>query len=102
MAISKVEKHSICNKRRKTKYFCEFGKNPQDTGSSQVQAVILTKEIVRLTDHCQKNPKDFSTRRGLLQKVSDRHRHLQYLKRTDAGKYKEIVTKLGLRKYISE
>jgi small subunit ribosomal protein S15 len=93
MAISKAEKHNIC---------LEFGKNPNDTGSSQVQVVILTKEIVSLTDHCQKNPKDFSTRRGLLQKVSDRHKHLQYLQRTDVSKYKEIVTKLGLRKYISE
>jgi len=93
MAISKEEKQSIC---------LEFGKNSQDTGSSQVQAVILTKEIIHLTGHCQKNPKDFSTRRGLLQKVSDRHSHLQYLQRTNASKYKEIVAKLGLRKYMTE
>jgi small subunit ribosomal protein S15 len=93
MAITKEEKLSI---------FREFGKNAEDTGSSQVQAVILTKEITHLTGHCQKNPKDFSTRRGLLQKVCDRDRHLQYLKRTDVSKYREIVAKLGLRKYMSE
>jgi small subunit ribosomal protein S15 len=93
MAITKEEKQSI---------FAEFGKGPQDTGSSQVQAVILTREITHLTGHCQKNPKDFSTRRGLLQKVCDRHSHLQYLQRTDVSKYKEIVAKLGLRKYMRD
>lgn len=93
MAITKEEKQKIC---------AEFGKGPQDTGSSQVQAVILTREITHLTGHCQKNPKDFSTRRGLLQKVSDRHSHLQYLQRTDISRYKELVAKLGLRKYMRE
>ena len=93
MAITKEEKQNIC---------LEFGKNPQDTGSSQVQAVILTREITHLTGHCQKNPKDFSTRRGLLQKVCDRDRHLQYLKRTSLSVYREVVAKLGLRKYMAE
>jgi small subunit ribosomal protein S15 len=89
MALTKEEKQGIS---------LEFGKNPQDTGSSQVQVVILTKEITHLTEHCQKNPKDFSTRRGLLQKVSARNSHLQYLQKTNADKYTEIVAKLGLRK----
>lgn len=89
MPITKEEKQNI---------FGEFGKNAQDTGSSPVQVAILTKDIVRLTQHCQKNPKDFSTRRGLLQKVCDRRSLLTYLQRTDVNKYKEIVAKLGLRK----
>ena len=93
MPITKEEKINI---------FSEFGQTGNDTGSSQVQVAILTKDIVRLTSHCQKNPKDFSTRRGLLQKVCDRHRHLQYLQRTNASKYREIVAKLGLRKYMTE
>ena len=54
MAITKEEKQNI---------FGEFGKNAQDTGSSTVQVAILTKDIVRLTTHCQQNPKDFSTRK---------------------------------------
>ena len=89
MPITKEEKQNI---------FGEFGKNAQDTGSSQVQVAILTKDIVRLTGHCQKNPKDFSTRRGLLQKVCNRRSLLTYLQRTDVNKYKEVVAKLGLRK----
>ena len=89
MALTKEERLNI---------FGEFGKNAQDTGSSQVQVALLTKDIVRLTEHCQKNPKDFSTRRGLLKKVCNRRSLLTYLQKTDVNKYKEVVAKLGLRK----
>jgi|SRR5579863_103706 small subunit ribosomal protein S15 len=89
MPITKEEKSIIVN---------EFGKGSQDTGSSQVQVALLTKNINKLTMHCQKNPKDFSTRRGLLQMVCDRRSFLKYLQKTDADKYKELVAKLGLRK----
>ena len=67
MPITKEEKQNI---------IAEFGKGSQDTGSSQVQVALLTKNISKLTEHCQKNPKDFSSRRGLLQMVSDRRGHL--------------------------
>ena len=89
MAIAKEEKQNI---------FTEFGKNAQDTGSSQVQVAILTKDIVRLTEHCQQNPKDHSTRRGLLKKVCNRRSLLTYLQKTDVNKYRELIAKLGLRK----
>lgn len=87
--LTREEKQAIC---------AEFGKGPQDTGSSQVQVALLTKNITILTAHCQKNPKDFSTRRGLLQMVCDRRSFLQYLQKKDVSKYKELVAKLGLRK----
>ncbi|HSC24944.1 MAG TPA: 30S ribosomal protein S15 [Candidatus Babeliales bacterium] len=89
MAITKEEKQNI---------FSEFGKGSQDTGSSQVQVVLLTKNIIKLTEHCQRNPKDFSTRRGLLQMVCNRRSFLKYLQKTDVDKYKELIAKLGLRK----
>ena len=89
MPITKEEKQNI---------IAEFGKGSQDTGSSQVQVALLTKNISKLTEHCQKNPKDFSTRRGLLQMVCDRRSFLKYLQKTDVSKYKELVAKLGLRK----
>jgi len=89
MPITKEEKQNIIN---------EFGKGSTDTGSSQVQVALLTKNITKLTEHCQKNPKDFSTRRGLLQMVCDRRSFLKYLQKTDVSKYKELVAKLGLRK----
>lgn len=89
MALTTAEKAAIC---------AEFGKGSQDTGSAQVQVALLTKNITLLTAHCQKNPKDFSTRRGLLQMVCDRRSFLQYLQKKDVSKYKELVAKLGLRK----
>jgi small subunit ribosomal protein S15 len=89
MPITKEEKQNIIT---------EFGKGSTDTGSSQVQVALLTKNISKLTEHCQKNPKDFSTRRGLLQMVCDRRSFLKYLQKTDVSKYKELVAKLGLRK----
>lgn len=89
MPMTKEEKQNIIS---------EFGKSSQDTGSSQVQIAILSKNISKLTEHCQQNPKDFSTRRGLLKMVCARRGFLQYLQKTDEGKYKEVVTKLGLRK----
>lgn len=89
MALNKEEKQGIVN---------EFGLGTQDTGSTQVQIALLTKKIKELTEHCQKNPKDFSTRRGLLQMVCDRRSFLGYLQKKDEGKYKELLAKLGLRK----
>ena len=89
MPITKEEKQIIVS---------EFGKGSQDTGSSQVQVALLTKNITKLTAHCQQNPKDFSTRRGLLQMVCDRRSFLKYLQKTDVSKYKELVAKLGLRR----
>lgn len=89
MPMTKEERQTIVN---------EFGKSSQDTGSSQVQIALLSKNISKLTEHCQQNPKDFSTRRGLLQMVCDRRSFLKYLQRTDENKYKELLAKLGLRK----
>ena len=89
MALTRKEKQEICN---------EFGKGPQDTGSTQVQIALLTKNITLLTEHCKKNPKDFSTRRGLLQMVCNRKSFLGYLQKNNVDEYKQLVAKLGLRK----
>jgi len=89
MAVTKEEKQNI---------FTEFGNGGQDTGSSRVQIALLTKDINRLTDHCKENPKDFSTRRGLLKKVCNRRSLLTYLQKIDPNQYKELITRLGLRK----
>lgn len=89
MALSHDEKKSI---------IAAHAINSYDTGSSQVQVALLTKDIVMLTDHCQKHPKDFSSRRGLLQKVCNRRSLLQYIQKKDINKYKELIAKLGLRK----
>lgn len=82
----------------KTKIISEFGQNPNDTGSAEVQVALLTKHINELTNHCQTNPKDFSAKRGLLKMVCQRKRFLRYLEQNNEEKYKQTISRLGLRK----
>jgi small subunit ribosomal protein S15 len=76
----------------------EFQRHDRDTGSSEVQIALLTKEIQALTEHLKQNKKDHSSRYGLLRKVNNRRSLLDYLKREDEAKYKEVIKKLGLRR----
>jgi small subunit ribosomal protein S15 len=69
-----------------------------DTGSSEVQVALLTARINGLTDHFKSNVKDHHSRRGLLKMVSLRRKLLDYLRRTDSGKYRQLIERLGLRK----
>lgn len=69
-----------------------------DTGSSEVQVALLTARINGLTDHFKSNVKDHHSRRGLLKMVSLRRKLLDYLRRTDSGKYRQLIDRLGLRK----
>jgi small subunit ribosomal protein S15 len=69
-----------------------------DTGSPEVQVALLTARINGLTDHFKVNVKDHHSRRGLLQLVSQRRKLLDYLKRKNADKYRQLIDKLGLRK----
>ncbi|HVH39886.1 MAG TPA: 30S ribosomal protein S15 [Gemmatimonadaceae bacterium] len=68
-----------------------------DTGSSQVQVAVLTERINYLTEHFRTHKKDHHGRRGLLRMVSQRRRHLDYLKRTSIDAYRKIIADLGLR-----
>ena len=86
------------NRETKEKIMREFARSSEDTGSSEVQVALLSKDIDQLTEHCQKNPKDFGSRRGLLQKVNQRKKLLQYLEQTNEDQYKQLIGKLGLRK----
>ena len=76
----------------------EYAIKDGDTGSVEVQVALLTKEINVLTEHLKTNIHDFHSKRGLLKKVGKRRRLLEYLKRTDVNRYREIIKKLGLRK----
>ena len=78
----------------------EFGKNPQDSGSAEVQAAILSERIKNLTEHLKEHPKDHHTRRGLLMLVRKRRRLLVYIKNRDVLEYRELIKKLGLRDNI--
>ncbi|MFM9981730.1 MAG: 30S ribosomal protein S15 [Burkholderiales bacterium] len=76
----------------------QFQRTPADTGSSEVQVALLTERINGLTEHFKANTKDNHSRRGLLNMVSQRRKLLDYLKRTDADKYRNVIERLGLRK----
>ena len=76
----------------------EFQRHDRDTGSSEVQVALLTKEIEALTAHLKINKKDTSSRYGLLRKVQNRRKLLNYLKREDEASYKALIQKLGLRR----
>ena len=89
MALTKDEKAKIVK---------EFAKNEKDTGSAEVQIAILTKEINDLTEHLKVHTHDYHSRRGLLKKVGRRRNLLNYLKKNDIAKYREVLEKLGLRK----
>ena len=75
----------------------EFQRHERDTGSSEVQIALLTKEIEALTQHLKANKKDHSSRRGLIRKVNNRRNLLAYLRKENFEGYKQLVAKLGLR-----
>lgn len=70
----------------------------KDVGSPQAQASVLTTRIKEITEHLKANKGDHMARRGLVQMVGSRKKLLKYLELKDFEKYKEIVSKLGLRK----
>ncbi|HLH08993.1 MAG TPA: 30S ribosomal protein S15 [Terriglobales bacterium] len=69
-----------------------------DTGSPEVQIAILSERIAELTEHFKTHKKDHASRRGLLMLVSKRRSLLDYLKKYDSERYKNVISKLGIRK----
>ena len=76
----------------------EFQLHDKDTGSADVQVALLTRRIEHLTEHLKANRKDHSSRRGLLKMVAQRRSLLDYLSKTKADRYKNVIEKLNLRK----
>jgi small subunit ribosomal protein S15 len=76
----------------------QYGRKAGDTGSVEVQVALLTAQINALTDHMKANKKDHSSNRGLLKIVGRRKQLLEYLKRKDINRYRDLITSLGLRK----
>ena len=88
MPITKKEKENIIKK---------FGKDKNDTGSTEVQVALLTHRISELTEHLKIHKKDKHTRRGLVALVSQRKKLLKYLVRSDSDSYLNLVKKLSIR-----
>ena len=82
----------------KSQVIANFKVHDSDTGSPEVQIAVLTERITYLTEHFRVHRKDHSSRRGLLTMVSKRKRLLEYLRRHNANRYKQVIDRLGIRK----
>ena len=86
------------SKDRKTEIINEFKVHDNDTGSPEVQIAILTDEINNLNDHLRTHKEDHHSRRGLLKMVGKRRNLLNYLRKKDVTRYRDLIQKLGLRR----
>ncbi len=89
MALSMEDKKKIIE---------EFKLHDKDTGSPEVQVALLTARIKYLTEHFKVHKHDFHSRNGLLKLVGQRRRLLNYLRKKDVKRYKELIKRLNLRK----
>lgn len=85
-------------KEAKQEVIRQYRLHDSDTGSPEVQIALLSKRIEHLTEHFKQHKKDHHSRRGLLKMVSRRRKLLNYVKRGDEKRYREIIAALGLRK----
>ena len=85
-------------RKTKKKLINDSQLHEKDTGSPQVQIAILTKEITLLTDHLQEHKKDHSARRGLLGKVAQRRKLLNYLRMNKPEEYQTVLEQHGLKR----
>jgi small subunit ribosomal protein S15 len=91
-------KKSVLASAKKTDIIAKFRTHDSDTGSPEVQIAILSERIGELTEHFKTHKKDHGSRRGLLMLVSKRRGLLDYLKKCDADRYRDVIDKLGIRK----
>ena len=82
----------------KSKVVSEFKRSENDTGSPEVQVALLTARIQYLTDHFKAHKGDHHSRRGLLRMVNQRRSLLDYLKKKDIERYRDLIKRLGLRR----
>ena len=82
----------------KTEIVAEYSRGEADTGSPEVQVALLSARISELTGHFGEHKKDHHSRQGLLKMINKRRKLLDYLKAKDQGRYRELITRLGLRR----
>jgi len=83
---------------RKAELINSYAVKSGDTGSPEVQVALLSERINNLTEHFKTHLKDNHSRHGLLKLVSQRRQILDYLRRTDEGRYKVLIERLGIRR----
>ena len=82
----------------RTSIITEYSRGDTDTGSTEVQVALLSARISELTNHFSEHKKDHHSRQGLLKIVNKRRKLLDYLKSKDQGRYRELISRLGLRR----
>jgi len=82
----------------KSNIIAEYARAKSDTGSPEVQVALLSKRISELTEHFGEHKKDHHSRQGLLKMVNKRRKLLDYLKAKDQDRYRELISRLGLRR----
>jgi small subunit ribosomal protein S15 len=87
----------LANEQKRT-VIDRYRTHDSDTGSPEVQIALLSERIGQLTEHFKTHKKDHASRRGLLMMVSKRRSLLDYLKKYDSERYKDVISKLGIRK----
>lgn len=88
----------MLSKQKKVNAIKDAQRHEKDTGSAESQVALLTRQIEELAKHLKKHKKDFHSRRGLLQMVANRRKHLKYLQRNDEKAYESLIKKLGLKR----
>ena len=89
MALNQQQRADIINSYQQSK---------SDTGSVEVQVALLTAQITDLSEHFKVHTKDHHSRQGLLRQVNRRRKLLDYLKKNNSDRYRELIGRLGLRK----
>lgn len=87
----------MLDKKKKQSLIAKFKTHANDTGSPEIQIAILTEEVRELTEHLKSHKKDFSSRRGLIRKVSLRRKLLRYLEKENEKSFDDIVKRLKIR-----
>ena len=86
------------NKEEKTAIIADYATHDGDTGSAEVQIALLTERINQLSEHLKTHKDDHHSRRGLMKLIGQRKRLLAYVNNSDVNRYRDIITRLGLRK----
>ena len=82
----------------KSTIVADYARGEADTGSPEVQVALLSARISELTGHFGEHKKDHHSRQGLLKMVNKRRKLLDYLKSKDQDRYRELISRLGLRR----
>ncbi len=88
----------MLDEERKKEIIANFQTHEGDTGSPEVQIALMSGRIEYLTEHFKTHKKDHHSRRGLLKLVGQRRNMLDYLKKKDIERYRELIKRLGLRR----